>query len=132
MQAAILRVNCSVSTTGTRRRQQVASWYDPTCRRRSCARPCPTASPTCTTSTWCARPRRDAIAAALKAREIACASYYVTPLHLQPAFAYLGHKPGDFPVTERAAAENLALPMHPNLTEDQVEAIAGAVASALD
>ena len=35
----------------------------------------------------------------------------MTPLHLQPAFEYLGHRPGSLPETERAAAENLALPM---------------------
>jgi dTDP-4-amino-4,6-dideoxygalactose transaminase len=56
-------------------------------------------------------PERDRISAALKQAEIASAAYYVTPLHLQPAFAYLGYGPGAFPETERAAAENLALPM---------------------
>ena len=54
---------------------------------------------------------RDRIAEALRDAGIASASYYVTPLHLQPALAYLGYRPGSFPETERAAAENLALPM---------------------
>jgi dTDP-4-amino-4,6-dideoxygalactose transaminase len=54
---------------------------------------------------------REQIAAALAEREIACASYYVTPLHLQPALRYLGWEPGSLPETEKAAAENLALPL---------------------
>lgn len=54
---------------------------------------------------------RDRIVAALKKAEIGCASYYVTPLHLQPAMRYLGWKRGSLPETEKAAAENLAVPM---------------------
>jgi dTDP-4-amino-4,6-dideoxygalactose transaminase len=75
--------------------------------------------------------RRDEMAAALKAAAISCAAYYTTPLHLQPALAFLGHRPGDFPITERAAATNLALPMHPNLAEEQVAAVAEAVRGVL-
>ena len=56
-------------------------------------------------------PERDRIAEALKAAEIACASYYVTPLHLQPAMRFLGYREGDLPATEHAARENLALPL---------------------
>ena len=56
-------------------------------------------------------PERDRIAAALKEAQIACAAYYVTPLHLQPALAYLGYAKGDLPVTEQASRENLALPL---------------------
>jgi len=76
-------------------------------------------------------PKRDEIAAALKARDIGCASYYTTPLHLQPALSFLGYKKGDFPLTETAAEQNLALPMHPNLTEKQVKDVAAVVGEAL-
>jgi dTDP-4-amino-4,6-dideoxygalactose transaminase len=55
--------------------------------------------------------RRDEIAGALREAGIASASYYTTPLHLQPALRFLGYEPGSLPETERAAAENLALPM---------------------
>jgi dTDP-4-amino-4,6-dideoxygalactose transaminase len=54
---------------------------------------------------------RDRLAAALGAAGIACASYYVTPLHLQPALRFLGYGEGSLPETERAARENLALPL---------------------
>jgi dTDP-4-amino-4,6-dideoxygalactose transaminase len=56
-------------------------------------------------------PERDRLAAALAEREIASAAYYVTPLHLQPALRHLGWEPGSLPETERAAAQNLALPL---------------------
>ncbi len=56
-------------------------------------------------------PERERIAAALEAAGIAHASYYVTPLHLQPALRFLGYEEGSLPETERAARENLALPL---------------------
>jgi len=56
-------------------------------------------------------PDRDRISAALAEREIASAAYYVTPLHLQPALRFLGWEAGSLPETEKAAAENLALPL---------------------
>ena len=55
--------------------------------------------------------------------------HYPVPLHLQPALAFLGGKAGDFPEAERAAREVLSLPMYPELTEAQVDRVAGAVRS---
>ena len=63
-------------------------------------------------------PERERIAAALAARKIASASYYVTPLHLQPALTHLGYGPGSLPETEKAAAENLALPLWGGIEAD--------------
>jgi dTDP-4-amino-4,6-dideoxygalactose transaminase len=72
---------------------------------------------------------RDALAAHLKTRGVATAVYYPKSLHLQPVYAELGHKPGDFSVSELAQQEMLALPMYPELTDQQVEEIADAIAS---
>jgi dTDP-4-amino-4,6-dideoxygalactose transaminase len=75
--------------------------------------------------------RRGEIASALTEAGIASASYYVTPLHLQPALEFLGYEPGALPETERMAAENLALPMwagiEPEVQERVVEAVRSAV-----
>jgi dTDP-4-amino-4,6-dideoxygalactose transaminase len=76
-------------------------------------------------------PERARIADALREAGIASASYYVTPLHLQPAMAYLGYRPGSLPETERASAENLALPMWGGIGADAQNAVVATVKSAV-
>jgi dTDP-4-amino-4,6-dideoxygalactose transaminase len=71
---------------------------------------------------------RDAMREHLQARGIPTEVYYPKPLHLQKAFAYLGHKAGDFPESEAASLEVLSLPIYPELTEEQQRAIVAAIA----
>ena len=76
-------------------------------------------------------PERDRVRAALDEAGIGCASYYVTPLHLQPALAYLGYEAGSLPETERASRENLALPLWPGIEPAAQERVVEAVRSAV-
>jgi dTDP-4-amino-4,6-dideoxygalactose transaminase len=69
---------------------------------------------------YCVRSfERDRLAAALEDAGIGFASYYQPPLHLQPALRHLGYSEGDLPVTEKAARENLCLPMWGGISEEQ-------------
>lgn len=74
-------------------------------------------------------PRRDALRAHLEAQGIATAVYYPVPMHLQPCFRSLGHKEGDFPESERAARETVALPLYPELDSATIDRIVDHVAS---
>ena len=70
-------------------------------------------------------PHREADILRLQKAGIPTAIYYPIPLHLQRAFDSLGHKAGDFPVSEKVAAEIFSLPMHPYLPDDQIDRIVG-------
>ena len=74
-------------------------------------------------------PRRDELRQYLADRQIGSEIYYPLPLHQQASLAGLGYKRGDFPISETAADEVLALPMYPELREDEQETVVDAVAS---
>jgi dTDP-4-amino-4,6-dideoxygalactose transaminase len=74
---------------------------------------------------------RDAVLAALHEAGIGAGVHYLVPIHLQPAFAYLGYSRGDFPVAEAAAHEILSLPLYPGITAAQQLRVCEALRSAV-
>ena len=73
-------------------------------------------------------PERDELRQHLRSAGIPTEVYYPYPLHMQPAFSYLGYQEGDFPETERACREILALPIFPEFTESQQNTVVDTIA----
>ena len=133
LQAAVLRVKLRYLEDWIAARQARAARYDqlfqeaglagrPDAWDDSCPVIVPVVAPSCTHIfyVYAVRVRhRDRLRAYLSEHGVGTDVYYPLPLHLQPCFAPLGYREGDFPAAERAAEESLALPMYPELSEAQ-------------
>ena len=73
--------------------------------------------------------RRNELKSALQERGVGTEIYYPVPMHLQECFSSLGYRPGAFPESESAANETLALPIYPELTDEQAEYVVQSVSS---
>ena len=70
---------------------------------------------------------RDSLREFLAAKKVGTEIYYPIPLHLQACFSSLGHAPGDFPHSERAARETIALPIYPELSDEEQRYVVGSI-----
>jgi len=134
LQAAVLRVKLKYLDGWTQGRQRNAAYYDSAFAGAGLGQKLRT--PTAIEggrhifNQYVVRvQRRDALKQRLTEHSIGTEIYYPVPLHLQACFAYLNYRPGDFPHSERAAEETLALPIYPELEEAQ---LAHVVATILD
>jgi dTDP-4-amino-4,6-dideoxygalactose transaminase len=133
LQAAVLRVKLKHLDRWTEARQRNAAYYDAAFAAANLATQVITPKASVRGrhifNQYIVRVQnRDALKAHLTKRSIGSEVYYPVPLHLQPCFAYLKHARGDFPESERAALETLALPIYPELTPAQLDHVIDSVA----
>jgi dTDP-4-amino-4,6-dideoxygalactose transaminase len=132
LQAAVLRVKFKYLDGWTEARQRNAAYYDAAFARAQLGSklltPRSTGGRHIFNQYILRVQRRDALKEFLGGRGIGTEIYYPVPLHLQQCFAYLGHRRGDFPHSEQAAQETLALPIYPELSEAQLEHVVASVA----
>jgi dTDP-4-amino-4,6-dideoxygalactose transaminase len=133
LQAAVLRVKLKYLDGWTEARQRNAAYYTAAFAAANCGKNLITPQATVPGrhifNQYVVRvPDRDALKDHLTAQGIGTEIYYPVPLHLQKCFAYLNHAQGDFPQSERAAAETLALPIYPELTQAQLDQVVASVA----
>ena len=134
LQAAVLSVKLKRLDDWTAGRQRNAAFYDQAFRRArlegAVRTPHASLGVRHIYNQYVIRARdRDGLRAHLAAAGVGTEIYYPVPLHLQQCFAYLGCKVGDYPQSERAAAETLALPIYPELSEEQLQYVVDMIAS---
>jgi len=132
IQAAALLVKLPYLDKWSQARRDNAAYYDK--KFANTLVQTPFIEPDCVSiyNQYCIRvPRRDELVAHLQEKAIGCAIYYPVPLHRQECFMYLGYRQGDFPESERAAKEVLALPVYPELTGQMQDYIVETILSAL-
>ena len=134
LQAAILRVKLRHLDAWAKARQRHAASYRVLCAdyalNETLVTPsCPTNSTHVYNQFVLRVPQREALRSHLQKSGIPTDVYYPSPLHVQPAFAYLGYGQGSFPVAEKASEEVLALPVYPELTEQDQDRIVSTIAT---
>jgi dTDP-4-amino-4,6-dideoxygalactose transaminase len=132
LQAAVLRIKLKYLDSWTEARQRNAAFYDAAFAAaglKEVATPQANKDGRHIFNQYVVRVQdRDALKDFLTERSIGTEIYYPVPLHLQKCFAYLNHAVGDFPESERAARETLALPIYPELTQAQLSAVVATIA----
>jgi dTDP-4-amino-4,6-dideoxygalactose transaminase len=134
LQAAVLNIKLKHLDAWSAGRQRNAAYYDSAFARARVADAVqtPRAAPGARHiyNQYVIRTRdRDALRSHLASAGVGTEIYYPVPLHLQQCFAYLGHHAGEFPQSERAAAETLALPIYPELAEAQLQYVVDSIAA---
>ena len=132
LQAAVLRVKLKYLDGWTAARQRNAAFYDQAFARAGLTgfvtTPQTTPGQRHIFNQYIVRvQRRDELRKFLTEHTIGTEIYYPVPLHVQECFAYLGYQAGDFPESERAAAETLALPIYPELSEMQLDHVVASI-----
>jgi dTDP-4-amino-4,6-dideoxygalactose transaminase len=124
IQGAVLAIKLKHLDEWTKQRRRVALQYSQLLADTPLKLPHDTDSASSAWHLYVVRhPRRDDLKKYLEAHKVGCALHYPLPLHLQKAYANLGHKPGAFPIAEKAARECLSLPIYPELTDLQVKRV---------
>lgn len=119
IQAVALLIKLPHLDKWAQHRRQNAAYYDKKFTGTKVQRPYISPDGVAVYNQYCIRaPKRDELAAHLQKNNIGCAIYYPVPLHLQECFKYLGYKQGDFPESEKAAEEIMAIPIYPELTDE--------------
>ncbi|MEW6097445.1 MAG: DegT/DnrJ/EryC1/StrS family aminotransferase [bacterium] len=130
LQAAILRVKLKRLNHWTAKRQKIAQIYTHAFTGKDITTPFVEEFNSHVYNQYTIRVKdRDRLMAHLKKAGIGVAIHYPTPLHLQPAFSFLGYKPGDFKESEQASKEVLSLPIYPELSDEQIEKVISSVLS---
>ncbi len=130
LQAAILRVKLRHLEQWIAGRQRVAAWYDELLAGLPVVTPTVVGDVRHVYYMYTIRtPKRNELIAHLAERGIGSQAMYPLEAPYQPAYAHLGHRPGDFPVADAQVGEILCLPMYPELTRAEVDEIAAAIAA---
>jgi dTDP-4-amino-4,6-dideoxygalactose transaminase len=130
VQGAVLRVKMAYIEEWTEARRAVAQRYDEWLAGTSVVTPVEAPDRRHVYHVYAVRtPHRAALQDYLQEKGISTGIHYPIPVHLQKAFAELGHHEGDFPHSEAASNEVLSLPMYPELQKDQQEQIVEAIAA---